>query len=193
LRAVLGVQDPALRERLRILLDDLIGYPFGPLRRRVRGRARLPVPVGVQRALELAALVPGPSVMTYYTQFKKRSRINVLTRAWWQMYDELGPLLDGHIAATRADPGLAERDDILAMLVQGDGLSDADLREELWTLIGAGHETTAAAIAWGAELLARNPDVLARAREDDDAYLDALVKEVLRIREPIPIAAVRVL
>jgi cytochrome P450 len=51
-------------------------------------------------------------------------------------------------------PALAERDDVLAMLVRdAEGLSDQDLREELVTLVTAGHETTAMAIAWGCELL----------------------------------------
>ena len=66
-----------------------------------------------------------------------------------------------------------------------------ELRDELVTLIAAGHETTATAIAWGAELLAHNPDVMARAREADDAYLEALAKEILRIRSPLPVVGAR--
>ena len=88
------------------------------------------------------------------------------------------------------------------MLVQardedGNAMSDEDLRDDLLALIGAGHETTAAAIAWGAVLLAHDPEVRERAtvavRDDDEPYLGALVKEVLRIRPPIPVAAGRVL
>ena len=73
----------------------------------------------------------------------------------------------------------------------GDGLSDEQLRDELITLIAAGHETTATATAWGVELLVHNPAVMATAREGDDAYLEALVKEILRIRSPIPITSAR--
>jgi cytochrome P450 len=62
-------------------------------------------------------------------------------------------------------------------------------------LIAAGHETTATAIAWGAELLAQNPAVQARGREavaqGDQRYLDALVKEILRIRSPVAVGSAR--
>ena len=111
-------------------------------------------------------------------------------------------MLDEQIAATRADGGLADRDDVLATLVRarddrGRALTSEDLRNDLLTLIAAGHETTAAAIAWGATLLAHHPltrdRAAAAASENDEGYLDALVKEVLRIRPPIPVAAGRVL
>jgi cytochrome P450 len=110
--------------------------------------------------------------------------------------------LDEQVTATKADPRLAERGDILAMLVQardedGNELGPEALRDDLLALIGAGHETTAAAIAWGATLLVHNSEVRERATEaargEDDRYLDALVKEVLRIRPPLLVAAGRVL
>ena len=79
----------------------------------------------------------------------------------------------------------------------GNALSSDDLRDDLVALIAAGHETTAAAIAWGAVLLAHNASVRERAtvaaRQDDDAYLRALVREVLRIRPPLTVAAVRIM
>jgi cytochrome P450 len=111
-------------------------------------------------------------------------------------------LLDQHVASVRSDPLMAQRTDILATLASardedGEALDPADLRDDLLALIGAGHETTAAAIAWGAVFLAHSPDVqqwaAERVGEGDDAALDALVKEVLRIRPPLPIAAGRVL
>ena len=60
-------------------------------------------------------------------------------------------------------------------------MTDAELRDELFTMLGAGHETTATGLAFAFELLLRNPRVLARLREelaagDGDAYLDAVVR-----------------
>jgi cytochrome P450 len=151
------------------------------------------MPRRVREVMAFAASLPTPAVLTYFPETKERSPLNVGTIGWWRQRDRLIALLDEHIAATRADPGLADRDDVLAMLVRDAGLSSEDLHDDLIALIGAGHETTAAAIAWGAVLLAHNPDVRERARAGDDDYLAAVVKEVLRMRPPIPVAAGRVL
>ena len=66
-------------------------------------------------------------------------------------------------------------------------MSDAELRDELFTLLAAGHETTATALAFAFELLMRNPRAMARLCEqlDEDAYVDATVKETLRLRPVI--------
>ena len=74
---------------------------------------------------------------------------------------------------------------LLARDEDGEAMTDAELRDELVTLLVAGHETTATGLAWAFELLLRNP-ARARARcarplaEGDNAYLDAVVKETLR-------------
>ncbi len=103
--------------------------------------------------------------------------------------DRVNALLREHIIATRADPGLEDRTDVLSLLIRAHdeagapALSDEDLRDELLTLVIAGHETTATAIAWACELLAHNPRVVERLRESGDtAYLKATAKEVLRAR-----------
>jgi cytochrome P450 len=204
LEAVLGVADDATRRRFRTLIDNVLFYPLGAARLRLSGRlgGRFTAPRRLRELAAFAASLPTPAVFTYFPETKTRTPWNVTTVRWWQHRDRLIALLDEHIATTRADPRLAERQDVLAMLVQardehGEALSADDLRDDLIALIGAGHETTAAAIAWGAALLAHNEDVRERAtaaaHENDDHYLGALVKEVLRIRSPLPVAAGRVL
>jgi len=129
-------------------------------------------------------------------------------RAWWNpiskpayaRVDRMRGLLSAHIARTRTDPLLGKRDDVLAMLVRardqdGHGLSDIDLRDELVTLVAAGHETTATAMAWACDLLAHHPAVVTRLRETlaagEREYLKATVKELLRVRTIVYVAATR--
>ena len=103
-------------------------------------------------------------------------------------------LIYEEIAARREEPDLEEREDVLSMLLlardeDGRPMTDLELRDELVTLLVAGHETTATGLAWAFELLMRNPRVLPKAEaavaEGDDRYLDALIKEALRIRPVI--------
>jgi cytochrome P450 len=83
------------------------------------------------------------------------------------------------IAARREDPS---GDDILSLLVANSSLTDAQLRDELMTLLIAGHETTATGLAWAFERLVRHPEAMARAAAGEDAYLEAVLKETLRVR-----------
>jgi cytochrome P450 len=75
----------------------------------------------------------------------------------------------------------------LLAVLKSTGASREQLRDQLATLLAAGHETTAGSLGWALERLARHPEVLARIREGDEAYLDATVKEVLRVRPVLAI------
>jgi cytochrome P450 len=90
------------------------------------------------------------------------------------------------IRERRAAP--AGNDAILDDLIAA-GSGDDELRDQLITLLAAGHETTAGALSWALERLARHPGVLARLRDDEPGYADAVVKEVLRTRPVLTIAA----
>jgi cytochrome P450 len=165
---------------LRVIVQAVFGYAAGPeadeLSRRLRAMIE---PLAQPRGLMLMAMLsrlrrrPGPE-----TQFETRRRA----------VDEL---LFGEIARRRRDPDLAGRDDVFSGLLlarddAGEGLSDEEVRDELVTLLLAGHETTATALAWAFDLLLHTPAVLARAGEGEDRYLDAVAKETLRIRPVIP-------
>jgi len=159
MRTVFGVQDGERRERLRRALREALEWGSDP-----------------RRMALLATL--GPQRVARAPMFR-----NDREPADELIYDE--------IRLRRDADDLEERDDVLSLLLQarhddGSPMSDDELRDELMTLLVAGHETTASALAWAVERLVRHPQVLARAREESEAggdeYIDAICKETLRLR-----------
>jgi cytochrome P450 len=113
---------------------------------------------------------------------------------------EVDELLFAEIAEHRAKPDLEQRQDILSLLMlaefEGGGrMDDTELRDQLMTLLLAGHETTATALAWTFDLLLRHPAALDRLRDSlaagEEDYLRATISESLRLRPVIPLAGRR--
>jgi cytochrome P450 family 138 len=113
---------------------------------------------------------------------------------WKRMHAAYRRLADKLVDDHLADPGLDERIDILAMILRekladGGEVDRSDVADELLTLLVAGHETTASALAWSVERLRRHPEVLHRLEDEacgDDASLrQATAEEVLRVRPVI--------
>ncbi len=122
--------------------------------------------------------------------------------AFGRSLDRLDEVIYAEIARRRAQADLGERKDILSLLMQardeeGVEMTDAELRDELVTLLLAGHETTATSVAWAIERLVRHPDKLARLTAEVDAgegdeYMQAVVHETMRVRPVVPLV-VRIL
>jgi cytochrome P450 family 135 len=157
---------------------------------------------------------PGKGTPEYGLRQTIRRAVNLSTRPEAQLFELLnlgsdepvGPTrlflsqLDRHmyavIEARRA--GAGQRTDILSLLLEaetedGERLTDQELRDELLTLVLAGHETTANSLAWAFERLLRQPAAydrlrdVARSDHDPDGYLEATIHEVMRSRPVIPI------
>ncbi|CAN7436171.1 cytochrome P450 [Mycolicibacterium frederiksbergense] len=152
LRTVIGATDEQRLAQLRAVMPKLLS-------------------VGVWESL--AINTPGLQRLAPWRPFRDRLR-------------EADRLLYAEIAERRADPDLAARTDALAMMIRTGDMTDAQLRDQLMTLLVAGHDTTATSLSWALERLTRHPAVLAKAvhaaRTGADEYLDAVCKEVLRIR-----------
>ncbi|HJZ38134.1 MAG TPA: cytochrome P450 [Solirubrobacterales bacterium] len=114
--------------------------------------------------------------------------------------DQVDEALMAEIAEHRRRPDLEQRDDILSMLMtasfeDGTSMDDRELRDQLMTLLLAGHETTATALAWTFDLLLRHPVEMGLLRgsleNGEDAYLKATIAESLRLRPVVPLAGRR--
>jgi cytochrome P450 len=169
LRIVFGVADGPRLERLRGMLSTVLTETASP-------RSQL-------IALATRRFRGGNAFARYEKQLK-----------------EVDDLLYAEIAEHRTRPDLADRDDILSMLMlaefeDGGTMSDKELRDQLMTLLLAGHETTATALAWTFDLLLRHPQPLQRLRDSleagEDDYLRATISESLRLRPVLPLAGRR--
>lgn len=166
LRAVFGVTDGARLDRLRLLLA-----------RTLEGSA--------STLWQLAGLLG------------RRFGLNTGPPGFEEVLEQVNEELSGLIHERRADRRLEERDDILSMMAaaefaDGERMDESELRDQLMTLLVAGHETTATALAWTFDLLLRSPAVLTRLRAElrdgGDEYLRATITESLRLRPVIPLA-----
>ncbi len=164
------------RITLEVILRTVIGvHDEGRL---AALRAALPPMLEIGSPLEL---IPPPQVLRRFGPWRRRAQRNAAAQA----------LLAEEITRCRADPQLADRTDTLAMLVRsidgaGQPMADDELVDQLVTLLLAGHDTTATALSWAFERLTRDPALLDRtaraAGDGDDAWLDAVCKETLRVR-----------
>jgi cytochrome P450 family 135 len=162
LRAVFGVQEGERLERLRFELRRLLDMVTDPKK-------------------AIYVIVLGPERIREHGPFKRDiARVDSL------IYDE--------IRERRGADDLDDREDILSLMLQarhedGSPMTDAEVRDELVTLLVAGHETTATALAWAVERLVRHPAMLERltaeVAEERDEYLNAVIQETLRLRPVI--------
>ena len=168
LETVFGVHDKERLDPLRAALRDFLDLTTNP-------------------ALLLPVVLIGP---------ERVRRVPTLRRR----IERVDALIHREIAERRAAEDLAERDDILSMLVaarheDGSPMSEAEIRDELLTLLVAGHETTATALSWAMERLTRHPEKLERLRAEalaggDEPYLTATIQETLRLR-PVIVIVIR--
>lgn len=173
-----------LPRMVRLVADILIGAIFAP---------RDPA-----RADELARLFIGMRELNAAGWRRRWNRAqNRLGRrsGLERIGSRLDELLAGEIGERRADPALERRSDLLsayarAQLPGGRSLSDAELRDQVASVMMAGHDATALGLTWSMELLARNPIVeraaVADAAGGDGTYLAATVRESLRLRPVVP-------
>jgi cytochrome P450 family 135 len=165
-RAVFGVTEQARMERMRAALKEFIEWGTSP------------------RQIAYLSLMDIDQIER--NVFFKRARRKVDAA----VYDE--------IRHARGRQDLDEREDILSLLLQarhedGSPMSDEELRDELMTLLLAGHETTATSLAWAIERLVRHPGAMERlvaeAQDGGTEYAEAVCKETLRMRPVLPIVA----
>jgi cytochrome P450 len=168
---------------LEVILRAVFGLDAGPQLDGLR-----------QRLNKMLSVTSKPATLIPFLQRGKEWRQFERTRA------EADAMIFELIDRRRAEED-EERDDILSMLLgarheDGSPMSHQELRDELMTLLVAGHETTASELAWAVERLARSPEVVSRLYDeidagDGDAYVTATIQETLRRRPVLPNSAPR--
>jgi cytochrome P450 family 135 len=164
LRAVFGMEEGAQLNRLGALLRRLVTWTTDPLRAIVFGFV-------------------GPDRLERLSGFRRQ-------------LSEVDHELLAEIARRREAPDLDQRTDVLSLLLRarhqdGSALADRELRDELMTLLVAGHETTAAALSWALTEVARHPDAQARLADGEPGLAEAAITETLRLHPPVPLGSVR--
>jgi cytochrome P450 family 135 len=165
---------------LRVILRAVFGFAPGAGEERLRERIRAMIePMSRPRGLMLLYMLG------------RFGGDRAAMRRFEDNRRAVDEILFEEIARRREDPELEERDDVFSALLlaqdqDGERLSDHEVRDELVTLLLAGHETTATGLAWTFDLLLHDPAAHKLAMEGETEYLDAVVKEALRIRPVIP-------
>ncbi|MBV8429743.1 MAG: cytochrome P450 [Solirubrobacterales bacterium] len=171
---------------LEIILRTVFGLEQGERLEKLRVELRGLLDILTRPEMFLAPVLLGPERLAHFGPFKR-------------LHERVDALIYAEIAERRRAPDLAQREDILSMLLEarhesdGSPMTDKEIRDELVTLLVAGHETTATALAWAVERLTRHPGKLARLAEEvqdgQKEYLEAVVTETLRLRPVISLVA----
>lgn len=169
---------------LDVIMQAVLGVEPGARQEEMKRRMRAMLdPVGTRWRMILALLSGG------------RTGMAAAARRFEEQRREVDEIVYDEIARRRAATDLEQREDVFSMLLlarddEGGAMTDQELRDELVTLLVAGHETTATGLSWAFELLLRNPGELESLRaalaDEDGEYLEAVVKETLRLRTVVP-------
>jgi len=167
---------PTHKRMQALTLDVIMRAVFG---------AELPaLRTTIRRTLDMSASLP--RMVTYTLAGRDLGFLTALR----DVDEQLLALIRERRAGTTGERASILDDLLQARHEDGSPPTDPELRDQLVTLLAAGHETTAGALAWALERLARHPHVLERLREEEDArYAEAVVKEVLRTRPVLTVAA----
>jgi cytochrome P450 len=178
---------------LDVIMAGIFGIEGVPARDTPEGRLRTMIK-------NLVALSTKPIAQVAELMNVRREEPIGLTRLGRELIDRR---MDAVIALRKTDEGLTERHDILSLLLlaeteEGGRLTDAEIRDELLTLVLAGHETTANSLAWAWVRLVRAPEaherLVSAVRENDDAeeVVEQTITETMRSRPVVPIVGRRV-